>query len=84
GILEIEFTLDSRFNRLGYYHNEQGQKGHAFHYTKPTEKALESAFDRLSKTPNGKGVCGSWSKGKVFGTYLHGMFRSSELPSLNL
>ncbi len=76
GILDIDFTLDSRFNRLGYYYNEQGLKGHAFHYTKPTQKALTSAFDKLSKTPEGKGVFGSWAKGKVFGTYLHGMFRN--------
>lgn len=75
GILDIEFTLDTRFNRLGYYYNEQGVKGHAFHYTKATPKALECAFDVLSKIPNGKGVAGSWSKDNVFGTYLHGMFR---------
>ncbi|SFV70704.1 Cobyrinic acid A,C-diamide synthase [hydrothermal vent metagenome] len=75
GILDIEFTLDSRFNRLGYYYNEQGVKGHAFHYTKPTQKALESGFDVLSKTLGGKGVVGSWAKNKVWGTYLHGMFR---------
>jgi len=77
GILDIDFTLDTRFNRLGYYYNEQGVKGHAFHYTKPTEKALESAFDKLSKTSDGKGLFGSWRKDKVFGTYLHGMFRGN-------
>ena len=77
GILDIDFTLDIRFNRLGYYYNEKGIKGHAFHYTKPTQKSLESGFDVLSKTLNSKGSVGSWSKGKVFGTYLHGMFRSN-------
>jgi len=77
GILDIDFTLDTRFNRLGYYYNEQGVKGHAFHYTKPTEKALESAFDKLSKTSDGQGVFGAWAKDRVFGTYLHSMFRSS-------
>ena len=75
GILDIEFILDTHFNRLGYYYNEKGIKGHAFHYTKPTPKSLKSAFDRLSKTPNGKGEFGSWSKNSVLGTYLHRMFR---------
>ncbi len=77
GILDIEFTLDRHFNRLGYYFNEQGVKGHAFHYTKPTEQSLAKGFDVLSKTLNGKGVVGSWSKDKIFGTYLHGMFRGN-------
>ena len=76
GILNIEFTLDKRFNRLGYYYNEEGVKGHAFHYTKPTEESLEKGFDVLSKMPKGKGNVGSWSKDKVFGTYLHTMFRA--------
>ncbi len=80
GILDIDFTLDKRFNRLGYYYNEQGLKGHAFHYTKPTEQSLAKGFDVLSKTPKGKGVVGSWAKDKVFGTYLHGMFRGSLNP----
>ena len=76
-ILDIEFTLDTRFNRLGYYYNEKGIKGHAFHYTKPTQQSLAKGFDVLSKTLNGKGVVGSWSKDKIFGTYLHGMFRGN-------
>ena len=75
GILEIDFTLDKRFNRLGYYYNEKGMKGHAFHYTKPTEETVKLGFDVLSKTVNGKGMVGSWSKNRVFGTYLHSMFR---------
>ncbi len=77
GILNIEFTLDRCFNRLGYYYNEQGVKGHAFHYTKPTPKSLKRGFNTLSKTPNGKGDVGSWAKGKVVGTYLHTMFRAN-------
>ena len=79
GILDIEFTLDGHFNRLGYYYNEEGLKGHAFHYTKPTEKTLESGFDVLSKRIDGKGVVGSWAKGEVFGTYFHGMFRGTKI-----
>ena len=77
GILDLEFTLDTRFNRLGYYYNEQGVKGHAFHYTKPTKESLEKGFGVLSKTPKGKGSVGFWRKGEVFGTYLHGMFRGN-------
>ena len=76
GILDLEFTLDKRFNRLGYYYNEEGVKGHAFHYTKPTKESLEKGFGVLSKTPKGKGSVGSWHKGNVFGTYIHTMFRS--------
>jgi len=79
GILDIEFTLDSRFNRLGYYYNENGIRGHAFHYTKPTDETLAKGFDILSKTLKGRGVIGSWKSfdGKIFGTYLHGMFREN-------
>jgi len=75
GILPLRFTLEPRFTRLGYYHNEAGIKGHAFHYTKPTPESLVRGFDILSKTPNGRGEAGSWREGKVFGTYLHTMFR---------
>jgi cobyrinic acid a,c-diamide synthase len=77
GVLDITFTLAERFSRLGYYYNEAGIKGHAFHYTKATDEALEKGFDILSKTVNGKGLVGSWSKGRVFGTYLHTMFRNN-------
>ncbi len=78
GILDIEFILDKRFNRLGYYYSEKGLKGHAFHYTTPTKDTLKKGFNILSKTPNGKGKNGSWqsSNKKVFATYLHSMFRS--------
>ena len=77
-ILDINFTLDTRFNRLGYYYNEQGIKGHSFHYTKPIDED-NKAFDILSKKENGIGKAGSWqSKNKkVFGTYLHTMFRNN-------
>ena len=76
GILPLHFTLEPRFTRLGYYQNEAGIKGHAFHYTKPTKESQKKGFDTLSKTPNGKGEVGSWQEGKVFGTYLHTMFRA--------
>jgi len=72
GILPIEFELEKRFVRLGYYENESGVRGHCFHYTKP--KDLNGWFDRLTK--NGKGEFGSYKKGNIFGTYLHTVFRS--------
>ena len=77
GILDIDFTLDTRFNRLGYYYNKDGVKGHSFHYTIPIDTA--NAIDILSKKENSIGKPGSWeSKNKkVFGTYLHTMFRNN-------
>jgi cobyrinic acid a,c-diamide synthase len=77
GIIDIEFTLGQRFNRLGYYYNRNNIKGHAFHYSKPTEKSLKKGFDILSKTLGEKGVVGSWSEKNSFGTYLHMMFRAN-------
>ncbi len=77
GILDIDFTLTDRFIRLGYYYNEKGVKGHSFHYTKPIDN--KNGFDILSKRLNGEGEVGSWQNlnGKVFGTYLHTMFRNN-------
>lgn len=77
GILKVSFTLEKRFQRLGYYVNEAGIKGHAFHYTKPVDTS--NGFDVLSKTKGGEGNIGSWqsANGKVFGTYLHTLFRSN-------
>ncbi len=79
GILDIEFTLDSRFNRLGYYYNENGVRGHSFHYTKPTDETLAKGFNILSKSPNGIGSVGSWQSAnrKITATYLHLMFRGN-------
>jgi len=71
GVLPLEFSLQKRFVRLGYYENEDGVKGHCFHYTKPD--SLDGWFDRLTK--NGKGEYGSFQKENVFGTYLHTLFR---------
>jgi len=76
-VLDISFTLGQRFDRLGYYYNESGIRGHAFHYTKPTDETLAKGFDILSKEPDGKGEAGSWREGNVFGTYLHVMFRNN-------
>lgn len=78
GILDVSFTLEKRFQRLGYYTNEAGVRGHAFHYTRPVDE--HGGFDILSKGEGGS--VGSWqsANGKVFGTYLHTLFRSN--PSL--
>jgi len=77
GILDVSFTLKDRFQRLGYYYNQKGIKGHCFHYTKAL--SLQNACDILSKTKNGGGLKGSWKQNKVFGTYLHTMFRNTKI-----
>jgi cobyrinic acid a,c-diamide synthase len=77
GILDIDFKLDKRFNRLGYYYNENGIKGHCFHYTKVIND--KNGIDILSKIKNGVGKVGSWQSEnkKIFGTYLHTIFRNN-------
>ncbi len=77
GILDVEFSLEKRFNRLGYYYNEDGIKGHCFHYTKAISD--KNGIDVLSKVKDGSGKVGSWKSenGKVFGTYLHTIFRNN-------
>lgn len=76
GILDLDFTLCPRFQRMGYYFSsEQKSKGHSFHYTNIAEQ--KNGVDILSKTKNGDGEVGSWQKERVFGTYLHVMLRSN-------
>ncbi|MEA3354749.1 MAG: cobyrinate a,c-diamide synthase [Campylobacterota bacterium] len=77
GILDVDFTLTVRFTRLGYYYNERGIKGHSFHYTKAVDDS--NGVEILSKKKNGNGTIGSWESAdkKVFGTYLHTMFRNN-------
>ncbi|MCK5110973.1 MAG: cobyrinate a,c-diamide synthase [Arcobacteraceae bacterium] len=76
-ILDVGFTLEKRFNRLGYYYNESGIKGHCFHYTRAVDN--KNGLDVLSKVKNSVGEVGSWQSvnKKVFGTYLHTMFRNN-------
>ncbi len=78
GILDVDFTLEKRFQRLGYYYNEDGVKGHAFHYTKPCDDT--NGYEILSKEQGGDGVIGSWKSENslVFGTYLHTMLRCNK------
>ncbi len=77
GILDVSFVLDTKFNRLGYYYNQSNIKGHSFHYTKAIDTS--NGHDILSKIIQGKGINGSWESKdkKVFGTYLHTMFRNN-------
>lgn len=74
GILDLDFTLKKRFQRMGYYFNSNEIRGHSFHYTNIAKKSnLE--VEMLSK--DGNGEIGSWQKAKVFGTYLHTMLRNN-------
>ena len=73
GILDINFRLETKRERLGYYYNNSNIKGHSFHYTKPLNPP--HGVDTLSKKVDGKGEIGSWQRNRVFGTYLHTMFR---------
>jgi len=77
GILDVKFTKEGRFTRLGYYYNESNIKGHSFHYTRAVDDT--NGFDKLSKRVNGIGKVASWQSedNKVFGTYLHTMFRNN-------
>ena len=76
GILDINFSLGKKFQRLGYYYNEQNTKGHSFHYTYPINS--KNGFDILSKQKGGAGFVGSWGQNKIFATYLHIMFRNND------
>ncbi len=80
-ILNISFSKENRFQRMGYYYSESGLKGHAFHYTKVLDP--ESGFDKLSKIKKGDGINGSFQKNKVYGTYLHSMFRGNKKLVMN-
>ena len=76
GLLDAEFSLASRFVRLGYYYNSSGVRGHAFHYTRPTPETLRKGIDPLCKPRSDTAQPGSWQNGNVYGTYLHTMFRA--------
>lgn len=73
GILDVQFELTNNIVRLGYYSNEQGLKGHAFHYT--NAKSSENASEKLIKNSIAK--FGVWKRNKTYGTYLHTTFRNN-------
>ena len=75
GLLELEFELTSRPNRLGYYENDLGITGHAFHYTKVLGKP-EGEYT-LYKKKNQNEVYAAFKNNHTFGTYLHTMYRNN-------
>ena len=76
GILDLDFKLHSRFQRVGYYYSSQTDlKGHAFHYSNVMDN--KSGVDKLCKIKNGDGEVGSWQDGKIFASYLHIMLRNN-------
>jgi len=78
-ILDVDFTKNRRFARMGYYYNEDNVKGHSFHYSDVIDLNNGNSFDILSKVKGGSGRGGSWQSDnkKVFGTFLHTMFRGN-------
>lgn len=76
GILDLEFTLKNRFQRMGYYFSSDANiKGHSFHYTNILNTKPGVAI--LSKEKGKDGEVGSWQDAKVFGSYLHVMLRDN-------
>ena len=76
GILDLNFMLHKRFQRMGYYYSTLlDTKGHSFHYTNIVD--VKNGKDIISKKENGTGEIGSWESRKVFGTYLHTMLRNN-------
>ena len=75
GLLPLEFKLNSRFVRMGYYNNDLGITGHSFHYTSIKE-ANNQEFT-LYKKKNQNEIHGAFKKDNIFGTYLHTMIRAN-------
>ncbi|MBL4730158.1 MAG: cobyrinate a,c-diamide synthase [Sulfurimonas sp.] len=78
GILDLEFKLTDKRQRLGYYKSlsyESGAeiKGHAFHYSCITSSP--KAYGGLYKVSQKNMKDGTFKKGNVYGTYLHSMWR---------
>ncbi|MDQ7060526.1 MAG: cobyrinate a,c-diamide synthase [Sulfurimonas sp.] len=80
GILDIEFKLGSKRERLGYYKAIDFQSneitlGHAFHYSYITH--APKADIALYKISQKNMKDGGYKKGNIIGTYLHSMWRVS-------
>ncbi|MGA1931444.1 cobyrinate a,c-diamide synthase [Arcobacter sp. YIC-464] len=75
GLLPLKFTLNKRFTRMGYYDNDLGITGHAFHYTS-VDSSIKGEYTLYKKKGEYEKEA-AFKKDKVFGTYLHTMFRAN-------
>ena len=75
GLLPLDFELTNRPTRLGYYDNDLGITGHAFHYTKVVGD-VKGEYT-LYKKKNEYEVYAAFKNDNVFGTYFHTMFRNN-------
>ena len=76
GLLDLDFTLGKRFYRMGYYENDLGITGHAFHYTRVIDEEKVGEY-KLYKKDSSDGTYAAFKNDNVFGTYLHTMLRNN-------
>ncbi|MDD2887822.1 MAG: cobyrinate a,c-diamide synthase [Aliarcobacter sp.] len=76
GLLPLDFTLGKRFYRMGYYENDLGITGHAFHYTRLIDEDKIGEY-KLYKKNSSDGTYAAFKNDNVFGTYLHTMLRNN-------
>ena len=76
GLLPLDFTLGKRFYRMGYYENDLGITGHAFHYTRLIDEEKVGEY-KLYKKNSSDGTYAAFKNDNVFGTYLHTMLRNN-------
>ncbi|MGD9623345.1 MAG: cobyrinate a,c-diamide synthase [Arcobacter sp.] len=76
GLLDLDFTLGKKFYRMGYYENDLGITGHAFHFTKLIDEQKVGEY-KLYKKNSSDGTYAAFKNNNVFGTYLHTMFRNN-------
>ena len=76
GLLDLDFTLGKTFSRMGYYENELGITGHAFHFTKLVDDTKVGEYKLYKKTVE-DGKYAAFKDENVFGTYLHTMLRNN-------
>ena len=74
-LLPLEFTLLKKAARMGYYKNDLNITGHAFHYTQ-VKNEMKGEYT-LYKSASSKATYAAFKHKKVFGTYLHTMFRNN-------
>ena len=74
-LLPLEFTLLKKAARMGYYKNDLNITGHAFHYTQ-VKNEIKGEYT-LYKSSSSKATYAAFKHNKVFGTYLHTMFRNN-------